>query len=310
MKKTATLLVVMLMSVAMIYGQKFEQNFSGIDEIQLTTGSANCRVVKSSGNTVTVTLDHNLGSDYQPIVENRNGKLTIRDNDKRPRGEMNWTLSIPDNIELKYTAGSGNIEIENLAIDLTSISGSGNIELNGVTGSITSTTGSGNIEIDNFDGDFKANTGSGNIKGDQVKGTLKVNCGSGMISFSNVQAEIKGNVGSGDIRITNFILAGNSAFNSGSGDVSVKLGATPTHGLSMNSGSGNSVLDRNGHALNADIVMTASKKNGKISAPFKFDKEEEVEEGNQIIMKKYASLGSGNKVEISMGTGSGTAQIK
>jgi hypothetical protein len=137
-----------------------------------------------------------------------------------------------------------------------------------------------------------------------------VNCGSGTIAFNNVQAEIKGNVGSGNIRITNFILAGNSAFNSGSGDVSVKLGATPAHALSMNSGSGNSVLDRNGHALNADIVMSASKKNGKITAPFKFDKEEEVEEGNRIIMKKYASLGSGNKVEISLGTGSGTAQIK
>ncbi len=304
------MLFVMIMGVGLIYAQKFEETFTGINEIQLTTGSADCHVVKSTGNSVTITLEHNLGSDYEPIVENRNGKLVIRDNDKRPRGEMNWTLTIPDNIEMKYTAGSGDILIENLKIDLTSISGSGDIELKNVSGSLTSTTGSGDIELDNFNGEFKANTGSGDVHGEDVKGTIKVNCGSGTIAFTNIEAEMMGNVGSGNIRITDFTLAGRSSFNSGSGDVSVKLGATPTHELALNSGSGDSMLDRNGHSLNADIVMSASKKNGKIVAPFKFDREEEETQGNQTIMKKYASVGSGNKVKISLGTGSGTAQIK
>ena len=110
--------------------------------------------------------------------------------------------------------------------------------------------------------------------------------------------------------MTGLVLAGSSSFNAGSGNVKLVLNATPVHNLSLNSGSGNAVLDTNGHQLNANIRMTANKKNGEISAPFKFDREEEVNEGNSTIIRKFASVGSGEKVDINIGTGSGKAQIR
>ena len=54
--------------------------------------------------------------------------------------------------------------------------------------------------------------------------------------------------------------------------------------------------------------MKANKKNGEIVAPFDFDKEEEVENGNNTTIKKTAKIGS-KDIDIHVATGSGTARI-
>lgn len=54
--------------------------------------------------------------------------------------------------------------------------------------------------------------------------------------------------------------------------------------------------------------MTANKRHGEISAPFLFDKEEEIDNGGSTTIKKTAKFGSGSN-KIKVGTGSGEASI-
>ena len=292
------------------YAQQLNKTFSGIEQIEISTGSSDCIVKKGTGDQVNVRLDHTRGDSYKPMVEKSGSKLLISEKNQKGsnRGEATWTLTIPDNLELSFNTGSGDFEASNLKIQLSLNAGSGDFEMKGIQGSLSSNAGSGDLEVDNFEGDIAANVGSGDLEIANATGNMSLNSGSGDIELSVVDGAIEANVGSGDVEADRVMLAGASRFNSGSGDVSVVLSESPKHDISVNSGSGDSELDLNGHEINATVIMTANKRNGDINAPFPFDKEEEIERNGQTIMKKTAKLGSGG-IEIKIGTGSGDASI-
>jgi len=309
--RTLTALFSILLFVSLTaWGQQFQSSYSNINEIQLSTGSADCEIIKSANAQVGLELYHNLDGDYEPIIIERDNKLVLKDNQYRGNANMRWVLRVPADIDIKYTAGSGDLTVKDVDINLTSITGSGDISISNVAGVYRSNTGSGDIELMTFSGEISANTGSGDISASGFNGEGSLNTGSGDVEMSDVRASLKVNTGSGDIEIDNLELTSACAFNAGSGTVEVSLGATPTHDLSINSGSGNSILKRNGHNLNADIVMSASKERGEIIAPYEFDREETREEGRKAVVTKYVSVGSGDKVVIKIGTGSGKAVIR
>ena len=310
MKKLTTLFVLSFFLNAGLFGQQFQSSYENVNEIQLTTGSADCEIISSGTSLVEVELYHKLGDGYEPDVDFRNNKLIMKDNKYRGNADMRWVLKVPENIEIKYTAGSGDLNVSNVQVDLISISGSGDIELINSGGNFKSNTGSGNIKLDNFDGEISANTGSGDISALTFKGSASLNTGSGSVEMNDVQAAVKANTGSGDIEISDLASTGDCAFNAGSGSVEIGLAQTPRFNLSLNSGSGDAILKRNGNALNANIVMRANKANGEIVAPFGFDREEEEGEGRQTVVKKYAAVGSGTRIDIKIGTGSGKAVIR
>lgn len=169
-------------------------------------------------------------------------------------------------------------------------------------------TGSGDLDIEAFDGVLDGSTGSGTIRVLNSKGELKLNCGSGNIRITDSQAEFRASTGSGDVAARNLKLVAASRFNSGSGDAQVQLAGSPMFDISVGSGSGNAELDFNGNEISGDIVMTANKKNGRIVAPFDFDKTEEtMEGGDQVTVRKSVVKGT---QKISVSTGSGEAIIR
>ena len=293
-----------------VSAQQLNKSFSGIDQIEISTGSSDCIVKKGTGDEVNVRLDHTRGDSYKPVVEKSGSKLLISEKNQNgsTRGEATWTLTIPDNLELSFNTGSGDFEAANLNMELSLNAGSGDFEMNGMKGSISSNAGSGDLEMDNFEGKLAANVGSGDLEIANAKGKVSLNSGSGDIELSAVNGTIEANVGSGDVEADQVTLAGASSFNSGSGDVSVVLSNSPEYDISVNSGSGDSELDFNGHEINATVIMTANKRNGSINAPFAFDKEEEIKMDGQTIMKKTAKLGNGSAT-IKIGTGSGDASV-
>lgn len=119
------------------------------------------------------------------------------------------------------------------------------------------------------------------------------------------------NVGSGNISANEIVLKGKSMFNTGSGDASVVLASSPQYNISVNSGSGDATLDFNKNKMDGTLIMTANKKNGKITAPFSFDKTEELDDdnNNQVRIRKTAKLGE-KDIQIKISTGSGTAEVK
>lgn len=313
MKLKITTLVGCLFLYAFSYGQqKVEKNFTGIDNINMSTSSGDCIVKKSDGNKVYVLLEHNFDTNrYEPVIEQSGSTLKIKEVFSRgsSSGFAKWTLMVPDNVEIKFNTGSGNFSASNLKVSLNLNTGSGNYAFDRIIGDIVSNSGSGNMSISSFEGEMKSNTGSGNIRVSGAKGELKLNCGSGNIDITNTNAGIKANVGSGNISGSGMLIASSSSFNSGSGDVELTLSASPKADLSVNSGSGDAELDYDGNEIEGLITMKANKKNGDIEAPFDFDSTEEINEnGNQTVIKKTAKIGNSN-LKINVSTGSGTASI-
>lgn len=313
--KHSIALTSLLFFSALVFAQDKTVNktFSGIKTIKLNTASGDIDLKKSASSDVKLLVKYSYDDDdYQPIIEQSGSRLTLKEqfSSGNHTGNSSWTLEIPDNISVNLNTGSGDITVGDLSIELRSNSGSGNIDIMKVKGTLDFNTGSGNVEVSEASGELMVNTGSGNIRATKGSGEFSFNAGSGNISLDDLKGDFKANVGSGNIRSKNLSLTGSSSFNSGSGDVSVTLSSPLDYNISVNSGSGNSTLNFNGNAISGEVIMTANKKNGNIVAPFKFDKEETIDEGDRYNerIQKTVKLGS-KDIQIKVGTGSGTAEI-
>lgn len=306
----------LFISSVLIAQDKITKEFSDVDRITMSTGSSDCILKKSSNNKITVEVIHYYGDDYKPTIDKEGNTLRIKEprnnwssgwswsGDRSPK----WTLTVPDNISLKYNTGSGDFRASDLTLEIDLNAGSGDITMDNMKGELVSNNGSGDLELDGFDGDLRANTGSGDIDISRAEGDLSINCGSGDILIRGVQGAISANVGSGDIDARDVIVEASSDFNSGSGDVDIELTSSPKANLTVNSGSGDAVLDYNGNDIQGMVIMKANKRNGDISAPFDFDTSEEIDNYNQTIIKKTKKMDN-TKVSIKVGTGSGVARI-
>lgn len=312
--KNSIFAVVMLMVVTVAFAQEKTKNqtFKNIKNIRLSTSSGDITIKKSSTGETKVNVRYTYDEkDYQVVMEEADGRLTLEEKFERGSysGNSSWTLEVPDDVTMKLNTGSGDLVVASLSANIKANSGSGNVELSAVKGQLDFNTGSGDFEIEDADGEFDINTGSGNISLRNSKGTYDVNAGSGDIRFDKVSGDFQVNTGSGDIKANNVTIAGNSKFNTGSGNATVSLAAALKSSISLNSGSGDSKLQFNGTPISGTVVMTANKNGGDIVAPFKFDSEETVDEGgNQKRIRKTAKLGDQN-ISIKIGTGSGTAEI-
>lgn len=303
--------------------EKVEKSYTGIKSIRLTTASGNGTIKKGSSNEVKVTLEYTYDEDdYKPIFEQKGDRLYIEEDFRRSRwtrGYSEWTLEIPDGIELDFKTGSGNIEVIGVNIELNGSTGSGNIEVEGVVGDVHTNTGSGNITLDEVDGRLDANTGSGSIRIGRVKGDSRLNTGSGNIRVNSIEGEMRMNTGSGNIDVVDASITGNSSFNTGSGTAEVSLATELNHDLSISTGSGNAILDFNGQEISGEFVMKAHDKDD-IRAPFRFDKEYGDDDDDDDNRRRRWNRGGrgytkeakvGNKdILIKISTGSGRAVVK
>lgn len=304
-------LTLLLLSLPfLVQAQTFEQRYSDVTDIHLATGSADCEVRKASGNEITVIVEHDFGDDYEPDISQNGKRLMIKDGpDRRGSGDLKYTLIVPDGTDLKLTAGSGDIRVDGLKINLSGNSGSGDITLRNTAGDVSFNNGSGDLEVSDFEGELSMNVGSGETTIDDYRGFLKVNCGSGDVEIEDIEAVVQINAGSGDVELENAVFTAKSSLNAGSGNVSVELAGALTSDLAINTGSGKGHLDMNGHAFNGTLVMEADKKKGRIDAPFSFDTTEEIRENDRVKVRKTVKMGDEN-IELSISTGSGVASVE
>ena len=314
-KLSTTSLLICCFITAGLAQQKISKSFSGIQKIIVSTSAGDCLLKKSSNSEVRVDLEHTYDEGYKPVVDQEGDRLVVKEIFDRGsvKGKGQWTFTIPDGLDIRYNTGSGDFEASNLSFELDMNTGSGDILLKQISGEMRSNTGSGDIKLYDVDGEFNFNTGSGDIRIEEADGDLRVNCGSGDITMKDAKAMISANTGSGNINASGITLTGESSFNSGAGNAVVTLQSSLQYDISVNSGSGNASVDFNGNAIRGLVVMKASKKHGKITAPFAFDKEEEIKQGSrkngQVVIKKTAQLGDSD-LRIRISTGSGVASIE
>lgn len=313
MKKIITLAFLIAMAIQ-LHGQDktIQKNFSGIKSVYLSTSSGNIIIRKSDGVSVNVTITHTYDAEvFTPVIDESNGKLTMKEQFVKGdhSGNSSWTVAVPDNAFVSLNSGSGNIKVDGVNVDVESNVGSGDIEVSNVKGLLRFNTGSGDISLEDAEGELAFNTGSGDILANGGRGTFQLNAGSGDIELSELHGTFQVNTGSGDIATKNFVLEGPAKFNSGSGDAIVRLSGPLNHSIDVSSGSGDAKLSFNGIPIEGEVIMTADERNGDIIAPFKFDSEETLQEGNSSPrIRKIAKLGN-KDIQIRVSTGSGTAEI-
>jgi len=171
---TSTLAMALFICFSVVAQSEIDQTFSGINEIEVSTGSSDCVIKKGSGSDVRVQLDHTYGDKFRPTVEKSGSKLVIREshNNGSNRGEGTWTLTVPDGIELDFNTGSGDFQAAGLEIELSLNAGSGDFSLRAIKGDIDSNTGSGDLEVENLTGELTANAGSGDMAVSEASGAV------------------------------------------------------------------------------------------------------------------------------------------
>jgi hypothetical protein len=315
-KYTIIALIALVASTGALFAQKtINKSYTGIKRIKVATASGDCEIKKSSGSSVEVMLKHTYDEgEYTPRFEQEGDRLIIGENHhgNNSNGNAQWTLTVPDGIQINFSTGSGNLVAKGVDVRLDANTGSGDLEFSSMKGELDANTGSGNVEVASFKGMAKVNTGSGDMDITDTDGELDLNCGSGDIKVSGAKGYFDLNTGSGNIRAEKLTISSSSKFNTGSGRAQVALAAAPTADISVNSGSGTSEVNFSGNEISGLVVMKASKRNGRISAPFEFDKTEEETHGNgsdNVTVVKTAQRGKGtNRIYIS--TGSGDAVLK
>jgi len=273
---------------AMLFLQAFAQEsrsetFEGIKTIDLNTGVGDLTVAPSGSDAVEVQVSYHADR-IKPVFTVRGGKLILEEEEVSRNGNVNtdWVLKVPSGIELHSNSGTGSAEFTDLAITLDHNSGTGRVVADRLSGNVELNTGTGRLVVNTSEGAFDLNSGTGNVIVDGFSGALKANSGTGRVEVSGAAIERE------------------SSFNSGTGDVRVRLAAALAGDISVSSGTGDSLLDFNGQPLSGFFEMRCEARRGKILAPFDFETEKTEREGKNEILIKSSRVGSGDtKVRVS-----------
>ncbi|MFC2134327.1 DUF4097 domain-containing protein [Bacteroidota bacterium] len=269
--------------------KEFSKTFDKKERVQISTVTGDCEIEKSNDDKIHILVKYTYHpDDYEIDFYEGDNSLDLEEDlyGRNPRGNSKWRVSIPDDVRLKVTSGTGNIKIENLKTDFT-----GN-------------SGTGNIDMQNCSGSFDLNSGTGNIYGLSVQGEFKLNSGTGNVELKTVTGEFDLNSGTGDVEVDNLLFEKSSKLNSGTGDVYVRISSAPKDDVSINSGTGDAELNMNGIEPSGYFELECNADDGRIISDFDFDQEKEYWRRNELYLKKSFTKGDDSiKVKISSGTG-------
>jgi hypothetical protein len=286
------LLAAFFLAAGLVTGKEktIEKNFSDVKSIKMKLILGSSTLLKGPDKTVQVRVDYTYEDDeYEAVLRQKNSKLDLRElfHDGKTGGEYSkWTVRIPEGVDVDFNSATG---------DLT---------LTGVSGKIEGSSGTGDITITGSSGDFEISTGTGNVEVSGSKGEFDLSSGTGSVEIETSTGNFDISSGTGDVKGTDLTLDFEGDFSSGTGDAEVINPKGSGFDLSVSSGTDDATLDMNGAKLSGYFEMTANKRLGRIVSPVKFDKEEELDKGDNKSIRKSVTLGSDTpKYRISTGTG-------
>ena len=107
----------------------------------------------------------------------------------RNRGEfkLRVVVRVPEEYNVDFTSGAGNVQIADLEGQVEGRTGAGNIDVGAVRGDVDLSSGSGNITVEGASGTVEVRSGAGNIELDDVWGEVEAKTGAGNIVASIVR---------------------------------------------------------------------------------------------------------------------------
>lgn len=211
-------------------------------------------------------------------------------NNGRSGGDSNWYIQLPAGVEIDFNTGTGDLKLDGVDVE------------------IDGNTGTGDLLIKNCSGEFDLNSGTGDVDVMNSKGEFDLNSGTGSVTIEDTEGEFDANSGTGDVEVTSITIETEADFNSGTGDVKVTRPMGDNYDLSVNSGTGDAILDMDGQDVVGYFEFTAHERRGDIVCPFEFDKVEEYEQNDDTYVKKSFTKGK-DRPRYFLGTGTGEAKL-
>ena len=116
--------------------------------------------------------------------------------------DIDYTVTVPPNTELKATTGSGELSATGLQGPVTILTGSGDVTLAQIGGDVRATSGSGDLTFSNIAGQTQITTGSGDITLAYPKNEVRIQTGDGDIQITQPGDAVTVQTGSGDVEVT------------------------------------------------------------------------------------------------------------
>ena len=279
-------------------------------DIQLVSGS--CRINAGPADAIHVRVVHRYGpaDKFTATLSEEDNLLRLREEFfSLARSQTEWTIEAPPQTQFRIHSASGDIILTELTGPIEVESVSGDIKVRGTTGKLALKTAAADIDLANCVGDITAETGSGLIKAQALDGTLHFTTNSGPIKSKDLSGQLSFYSNSGDISAAALHATGPGFFDTTSGDLAIGLAQAPAAEMTLQTMSGDAVLDYGGAPISGNFSFYAQVHRGEIIAPFSFDREEQHElEGHTYQLKSFSR--TDDLPQILLRTDSGRAELR
>ena len=208
--------------------------------------------------------------------------------------DVDYTIIVPQDTQLRSTAGSGDLEVQGIEGPANFTSGSGDVHASEINKDVQIVCGSGDVELSKVEGQVQVNTGSGDVSLDTIGGQIRVQTGSGSIEIANPSQALEASTGSGDVTIKG--ASADIRVRTSSGDLDVEGNPGESNYWDFHTVSGEVVL----HVPpSASFRLYARSKSGDIDAAIPI-----MMEGTAAKHELRARIGDGKaRVEIQTSSG-------
>ena len=279
-------------------------------DIQLVSGS--CRINAGPADAIHVRVVHRYGpaDKFTATLSEEDNLLRLREEFfSLARSQTEWTIEAPPQTQFRIHSASGDIILTELTGPIEVESVSGDIKVRGTTGKLALKTAAADIDLANCVGDITAETGSGLIKAQALDGTLHFTTNSGPIKSKDLSGQLSFYSNSGDISAAALHATGPGFFDTTCGDLAIGLAQAPAAEMTLQTMSGDAVLDYGGAPISGNFSFYAQVHRGEIIAPFSFDREEQHElEGHTYQLKSFSR--TDDLPQILLRTDSGRAELR
>ncbi|TDQ16582.1 putative adhesin [Algoriphagus boseongensis] len=298
-KKFALAIALLVISTA-VFAQNVlvdtKKTYPGIKKIEVESGWLNVTYKGGSGSEVNVEAYLESNDSDQDIVFVTLGDV-LKISHTRKQNNYNWNtknkgyinITGPEGIALDFKGSSGNMTIENVSNDKTSLRvSSGNVKAYKVNGDLSIKATSGNLTADGVSGNVEGGVTSGNGNFFNIKGNLNYESTSGSLEADGVDGEVNVRLTSGNAKINNAGQLGNMQFTSGNVRAT-NSGLGPN--TRFNGTSGNFRVQTNSNLKSFNFSLKASSGNLKVGG-INTGKTLEIDNGASTTVR--GNISSGN----------------
>lgn len=277
----------------------------GAVKIALVSGDG--QILAGEAGQIKVDVTYTYSDDeYKALMEEKGDVVELREefrNRTSHNGKSTWRITLPPGTRVQFSSASGDLQIKDIRADIGATTASGDVVLENLNGKVEIHTASGDITVNGQQGELTCTSASGSIRGGNLNGTIHAKSASGDIVLHDVKGRLEMKSASGSVQMEKVKPEGACQFTSASGDVTISLAASPDGDLSAKTATGDVTLKYNGNDLKGLFELYTTKKHGTIRSSETFDSEEELTEGDSVILKKTIRRGTAPKIVLKTATG-------